>query len=90
MRTLLLVSLIALLLLPPPVGSAEDFHGFPTGGHAQMLPGHIYVFPHATHGAHVQPAPTTTYSYGWFGVRRRRHKRVHHGYYNNRLQWSHR
>jgi len=28
------------------------------------------------------------YAYGWFGVKRRRHRTISHGYYGNYTQWT--
>ena len=46
--------------------------------------------PYPSHGGYAAPRPKSAYAYGWFGVTPRRHKGVHHGYYNNYKQWSYR
>ena len=59
-------------------------HAYPS--HA----GHVYLVPAPMHSGYASPAAKPAYAYGWFGVKPRRHKGVHHGYYNNYTQWSYR
>ena len=52
--------------------------------------GHVYLVPTPAHGGYATPVAKPAYAYGWFGVRPRCHKGVHHGHYHNYTQWSYR
>ncbi len=78
--------------------SDASAHGFAPGnchGHSASHSGphhagHVYVIPQPVHGGYLTPSPKPSFAYGWFGVKPRRHKGVHYGYYNNYTQWSNR
>lgn len=37
---------------------------------------------------YAQPVQSSMYSYGWFGVKPRRHWSKHHGFYRSYTEWS--
>ena len=95
MRTFLPTLLLAILYVTMTANTAcharTPCH-VSTSPHAYQAPhaGHVYLVPAPMHGGFATPAAKPAYAYGWFGVKTRSHKSVHHGYYHNYTQWSHR
>ena len=95
MRSLIAgLACLAMLLLPLAGENTCQANGrghfAPIHQHGAYVPqaGHVYLVPVPASGGYAVPSAKRTYAYGWFGVKPRRHKSVHHGYYNHRTDWS--